>query len=93
MKRKLIEFFWIFVKIVENRMAKFFGCIQVGEYTRAISKKRGKFHKQLKPGCHYVSWFCGYQIVGRVSMKISYVVVRYECKTIVYMCLLLSPFL
>lgn len=31
-------------------MAKFFGCIQVGEYTRAISEKRGKFHKELKPG-------------------------------------------
>ncbi|KAG7595481.1 Band 7/SPFH domain superfamily [Arabidopsis suecica] len=63
------------------RMAKFFGCIQIGEYTRAISEKRGKFHKELKPGCHCLPWFCGYQIVGRVSMKTHYVVVRCDSKT------------
>ncbi|CAE5956280.1 unnamed protein product [Arabidopsis arenosa] len=52
-------------------MGNICGCFEIGEYTRGIEEKRGKFSRELKPGHHCVPWCFGYRIVGRVSMRVQ----------------------
>ncbi|GLU01956.1 hypothetical protein SLE2022_192310 [Rubroshorea leprosula] len=44
-------------------------------------EKCGGFKNALKPGCHYVPWCCGCNIVGRVSLSLQPLDIRCETKT------------
>jgi hypothetical protein len=67
------------------------GCLQVEQSTiaiRAFSIKTiairevfGKYEDVLVPGCHYVPWCMGRQIVGYLSLRVQQLDFRCETKT------------
>ncbi|KAM7267747.1 hypothetical protein ACFE04_009913 [Oxalis oulophora] len=56
-------------------------CVQVDQSTVAIKERFGKFKSVLKPGCHCMPWFLGYQIRGHLSLRVQQLDVRCETKT------------
>jgi regulator of protease activity HflC (stomatin/prohibitin superfamily) len=47
------------------------GCLQVEQSTIAIREVFGKYENVLVPGCHYVPWCMGRQIVGYLSLRVQ----------------------
>ncbi|KAK9682429.1 hypothetical protein RND81_10G073100 [Saponaria officinalis] len=56
-------------------------CIQVDQSTVAIEESFGKYTDVLEPGCHCVPWFLGYQIAGKLTLRVQQLDVRCETKT------------
>ncbi|KAH9614160.1 hypothetical protein KSS87_004502 [Heliosperma pusillum] len=56
-------------------------CVQVDQSTVAIEESFGKFTDVLEPGCHCVPWFLGYQIAGKLTLRVQQLDVRCETKT------------
>lgn len=56
-------------------------CIQVDQSTVAIEEAFGKYTDVLEPGCHCVPWFLGYQIAGKLTLRVQQLDVRCETKT------------
>jgi regulator of protease activity HflC (stomatin/prohibitin superfamily) len=47
------------------------GCLQVEQSTIAIREVFGKYENVLVPGCLYVPWCMGRQIVGYLSLRVQ----------------------
>ncbi|GKV08667.1 hypothetical protein SLEP1_g20269 [Rubroshorea leprosula] len=62
-------------------MGQVLGCVRVQEPNVAIMEKYGGFKNALKPGCHYVPWCCGCNIVGRVPLSLQPLDIRCETQT------------
>ncbi|GKV08663.1 hypothetical protein SLEP1_g20266 [Rubroshorea leprosula] len=62
-------------------MGQALGCVRVQESNVAIMEKCGKFKNVLKPGCHYVPWCFGCNIVGRIPLSLQPLDIRCETKT------------
>ncbi|KAI4347623.1 hypothetical protein L6164_008421 [Bauhinia variegata] len=62
-------------------MGQAFGCIQVEQSNVAIKEQFGKFNDVLEPGCHCLPWCFGYQVAGRLSLRVQQLDVRCETKT------------
>jgi len=56
-------------------------CVQVDQSTVAIEESFGKYVDVLEPGCHCVPWFLGYQIAGKLTLRVQQLDVRCETKT------------
>ncbi|KAH6790838.1 SPFH/Band 7/PHB domain-containing membrane-associated protein family [Perilla frutescens var. frutescens] len=56
-------------------------CIQVDQSTVAVKEKFGKYTDVLEPGCHCVPWCFGYQLAGRLSLRVQQLDVKCETKT------------
>jgi len=56
-------------------------CIQVDQSTVAIEESFGKYTDVLEPGCHCVPWFLGYNIAGKLTLRVQQLDVRCETKT------------
>ncbi|GLT36130.1 hypothetical protein SLA2020_105320 [Shorea laevis] len=62
-------------------MGQALGCVRVQESNVAIMERCGGFKNALKPGCHYVPWCCGCNVVGRVPLSLQPLDIRCETKT------------
>ncbi|CAO2816255.1 unnamed protein product [Amaranthus hypochondriacus] len=62
-------------------MGNLFCCVQVEESKVGIKERFGKHKEVLEPGFHCVPWICGYQIRGKLSLRIQQLDVRCETKT------------
>eukprot|EP01018_Ginkgo_biloba_P024736 Gb_03977 [translate_table: standard] len=56
-------------------------CVQVEQSTVAMKERFGRFEEVLDPGCHFVPWCFGSQIVGRLSLRVQKLDVRCETKS------------
>ncbi|KAH6831110.1 SPFH/Band 7/PHB domain-containing membrane-associated protein family [Perilla frutescens var. hirtella] len=56
-------------------------CIQVDQSTVGVKEKFGKYTDVLEPGCHCVPWCFGYQLAGRLSLRVQQLDVKCETKT------------
>lgn len=61
-------------------------CIQVDQSTVAVKEHFGRFNDVLEPGCHCLPWCFGYQLAGRLSLRVQQLDVRCETKTKVLPC-------
>ncbi|XP_059670672.1 hypersensitive-induced response protein 1-like [Cornus florida] len=62
-------------------MGQTLGCIQVDQSTVAVKEHFGKFDDVLQPGCHCLPWYFGYQLAGKLSLRVKQLDVRCETKT------------
>ncbi|GAA0151119.1 transporter [Lithospermum erythrorhizon] len=62
-------------------MGQAFGCVQVEQSTVAVKEQFGKFSEVLEPGCHCLPWCLGYQMAGKLSLRVEQLDVRCETKT------------
>ncbi|KAG9145685.1 hypothetical protein Leryth_022108 [Lithospermum erythrorhizon] len=62
-------------------MGQAFGCVQVEQSTVAVKEQFGKFSEVLEPGCHCLPWCLGYQMAGKLSLRVEQIDVRCETKT------------
>ncbi|XP_031504975.1 hypersensitive-induced reaction 1 protein-like [Nymphaea colorata] len=56
-------------------------CVQVKQSSVAVKERFGRFEDVLEPGCHFVPWFLGHQIAGRLTLRLQQLDVRCETKT------------
>lgn len=56
-------------------------CIQVDQSTVAVKEQFGRYTDVLDPGCHCVPWIFGYQVAGKLSLRVQQLDVRCETKT------------
>lgn len=56
-------------------------CIQVDQSTVAVEEQFGRYTDVLDPGCHCVPWIFGYQVAGKLSLRVQQLDVRCETKT------------
>ncbi|KAK6129503.1 hypothetical protein DH2020_036736 [Rehmannia glutinosa] len=56
-------------------------CVQVDQSTVAVKEHFGRFDDVLEPGCHCLPWCFGYQLAGRLSLRVQQIDVRCETKT------------
>lgn len=56
-------------------------CIQVDQSTVAMKERFGRYTDVLDPGCHCVPWIFGYQVAGKLSLRVQQLDVRCETKT------------
>ncbi|KAI3454156.1 hypothetical protein Pfo_010819 [Paulownia fortunei] len=56
-------------------------CVQVDQSTVAVKEHFGRFDDVLEPGCHCLPWCFGYQLAGRLSLRVQQLDVRCETKT------------
>ncbi|KAK6118317.1 hypothetical protein DH2020_047888 [Rehmannia glutinosa] len=56
-------------------------CVQVDQSTVAVKEHFGRFDNVLEPGCHCLPWCFGYQLAGRLSLRVQQIDVRCETKT------------
>lgn len=63
-------------------------CVQVEQSTVGMKEQFGRFIDVLEPGCHFVPWCCGYQLAGKLSLRVQQLDVRCETKTKVLSALL-----
>ena len=62
-------------------MGQALGCIVVDQSTVAVKEHFGKFDNVLQPGCHCLPWCLGYQMAGKLSLRVNQLDVRCETKT------------
>lgn len=62
-------------------MGNLFCCVQVEESKVGIKERFGKHKEVLEPGFHCVPWIFGYQIRGKLSLRVQQLDVRCETKT------------
>ena len=56
-------------------------CIQVDQSTVAITERFGKYEEVLDPGCHFLPWFLGMRVAGRLTLRLQQLDVKCETKT------------
>ncbi|XP_028806442.1 hypersensitive-induced response protein-like protein 2 [Neltuma alba] len=62
-------------------MGQALGCVQVDQSNVAIKEQFGKYSDVLQPGCHCLPWCIGFQIAGKLSLRVQQLDVRCETKT------------
>ncbi|XP_054781018.1 hypersensitive-induced response protein 1 isoform X1 [Prosopis cineraria] len=71
-------------------MGQALGCVQVDQSNVAIKEQFGKYSDVLQPGCHCLPWCFGFQIAGKLSLRVQQLDVRCETKTKIFLLSLAS---
>ncbi|XP_078428109.1 hypersensitive-induced response protein 1-like [Wolffia australiana] len=56
-------------------------CVQVDQSTVAVTERFGKYEEVLQPGCHFLPWFLGVRVAGRLTLRLQQLDVKCETKT------------
>ncbi|XP_078428112.1 hypersensitive-induced response protein-like protein 1 [Wolffia australiana] len=56
-------------------------CVQVDQSTVAVTERFGKYEDLLQPGCHFLPWFLGMRVAGRLTLRLQQLDVKCETKT------------